>query len=133
MAQLYQTHYNNDGKGRIGISNCGDYRYPRHAASASDVDAAQRAMLFQWGWFVEPLVVGDYPVVMRERLGDRLPRFTREEQRNLVGSTDFLGLNYYSALLAAAPDTEATYSEYWADMHVNFTYVVLVLVAQLVT
>lgn len=77
-------------------------------------------MLFQWGWFVEPLVFGDYPSVMRERLGDRLPYFSAAEQVALRGSTDFLGLNYYSSFLASEPEKEATYGGYWADIHVDF-------------
>jgi beta-glucosidase len=78
-------------------------------------------MLFQWGWFVEPLVFGHYPTAMRERLGDRLPNFTATEQMDLIGSADFLGLNYYSSLLASKPDVASTFGGYWADIHVNFT------------
>jgi beta-glucosidase len=106
--------------GMIGISNCGDFRYPKSASSKRDQEAAERAMLFQWGWFVEPLVFGRYPPVMRERLGDRLPQFTLAEQDALRGSADFLGLNYYSAFLASTPNNEASYGGYWADIHVDF-------------
>ena len=122
VTKLYKGQYAGLN-GLIGISNCGDFRYPKFEYSERDQEAALRAMLFQWGWFVEPLVFGHYPAVMRERLGDRLPNFTIEEQRDLIGSTDFFGLNYYSSLLASAPEEQATYSGYWADIHVNFTYV----------
>ncbi len=37
---------------------------------------------------------------MRERLGDRLPQFSDEDRRLLAGSSDFFGLNHYSALFA---------------------------------
>jgi len=104
----------------IGIANCGDYRYPRSQDSKGDQEAAERAMLFQWGWFVEPLVFGDYPLVMKERLGDRLPTFTASEQVELRGSFDFLGLNYYSSFLASTPKQEPTWGGYWADIFVDF-------------
>jgi beta-glucosidase len=119
VSKLYRTKYaGTDGK--IGISNCGDFRYPKNEYSVGDQEAALRAMLFQWGWFVDPMVFGQYPAVMRERLGDRLPNFTQEEKTELIGSADFLGLNYYSSLIASAPEEEATHDGYWADIHVDF-------------
>jgi hypothetical protein len=36
---------------------------------------------------------GDYPSLMRERCGDRLPRFNAEQRAMLMGSVDFFGLN----------------------------------------
>jgi beta-glucosidase len=119
VSQLYKARYARDD-GRIGISNCGDFRYPATEHSESDQKAAERAMLFQWGWFVEPLVYGHYPTAMRERLCDRLPHFTESEQGILRGSADFFGLNYYSSLLASTPRHEASFGGYWADIHVDF-------------
>jgi hypothetical protein len=46
---------------------------------------------------------GDYPSLMRERCGDRLPRFTAEQRAMLVGSVDFFGLNHYSSHLCEQP------------------------------
>jgi len=78
-------------------------------------------MLFQWGWFVDPIVFGEYPDVMKERLGDRVPTFSESEQAELRGSFDFLGLNYYSSFLASTPEEEPSWGGYWADIFVNFT------------
>lgn len=50
-------------------------------------------MTFQFAWFASPLIDGHYPSVMREAADIRLPRFTLDEQRQLVGSTDFLAVN----------------------------------------
>lgn len=50
-------------------------------------------MTFQFAWFASPLIDGHYPSVMREAADTRLPRFTLDEQRQLVGSTDFLAVN----------------------------------------
>lgn len=119
VSKMYKAEFAGTD-GMIGMSNCGDYRYPKSGRGKSDRDAAQRAMLFQWGWFVDPLVFGRYPAVMKERLRHRLPDFTEAEQIDLMGSTDFLGLNYYSSLLATTPKHEANHDGYWADMHVDF-------------
>ncbi|MHB9139563.1 MAG: GH1 family beta-glucosidase [Victivallaceae bacterium] len=89
--------------GVIGISNNCDWREPLTDSDA-DRGAAQRALEFFYGWFTDPVFYGDYPGVMRERLGKRLPVFTDEERMLLKGSTDFLGLNHYStAFVSAAP------------------------------
>jgi beta-glucosidase len=63
--------------------------------SAADRAAAERAMLDFAGWFTDPPCFGDYPAVMRERLGGLLPLFSDEETRLLRGSMDFLALNFY--------------------------------------
>jgi len=114
-ARIYKEEYAEKQKGVIGISNCGDFHYPRTDNDA-DVEAAHRAMLFQFGWFVDPILLGDYPEVMRKQLGNRLPVFTSDERQDLQGSADFLGLNYYSSLLAAEPKQKPTFGGYWADI-----------------
>lgn len=43
----------------------------------------------------DPIFKGDYPVVMRKLLGERLPTFTTEEIRLLNNSADFIGINHY--------------------------------------
>jgi len=47
--------------------------------------------------FIDPLTKGDYPLSMRTLVGNRLPRFTKEESKAIYGSFDFIGLNYYTA------------------------------------
>lgn len=46
--------------------------------------------------FLDPLTSGKYPDSMRRIVGARLPRFTPQEAKELKGSFDFLGLNYYT-------------------------------------
>ena len=126
VAQVFHQEYNPNFDGRIGMANCGDYRYPLNPAAAADIQAAQRAMEFQYAWLVDPLLLGDYPVSMRQRLGDRLPQFTPEEQDLLRNhQTDFWGLNYYSSLLATTTmkttDESEYYTPYWSDMEVEFS------------
>ena len=88
-------------EGSIGITNNCDWREPL-TDSQGDCDAAQRALEFFYGWFTDPVVFGDYPDVMKNRLGDRLPRFTDAERDLIKGSSDFLGLNHYSTSLASS-------------------------------
>lgn len=46
---------------------------------------------------MDPLTRGEYPVRMRKLVGNRLPKFTREQSEILKGSFDFIGVNYYTA------------------------------------
>lgn len=120
----YEHWYRRGGDnetGLIGIANSGDYRFPLNPDIKGDVKAATRAMEFQLGWFSDPIWRGDYPKSMRERLGKRLPQFTRQEKKLLRGSADFLGLNHYSSAVASEPTSPPIYGGYWADQFVNVT------------
>jgi len=119
-ARLYKNEYAEKQNGMIGIANSGDYRYPL-TESRNDREAAERAISFQLGWFTDPIFLGKYPDMMRERLGTRLPEFSKEEQRLIHGSADFIGLNYYSAFMASEPLKEASYDGFWSHIYVNFT------------
>lgn len=93
-------------KGQIGIANNCDWREPL-TNDPEDIAAAQEALEFFFGWFTDPVVFGDYPAIMKKRLGDKLPAFTPEEKEMLKGSSDFLGLNHYTTHYASrkvAPD-----------------------------
>jgi beta-glucosidase len=96
---VYRRDFQEKQGGVIGITNNCDWREPK-SDKPEDKEAAQRALEFFLGWFADPIYFGDYPAVMRERLGDRLPTFTEEDKKLLVGSTDFFGLNHYSTLYA---------------------------------
>jgi len=120
-ARIYRKEFQPTQSGKIGISNCGDFRYPRNPESLEDQDAAERAMVFQYAWLTDPLVFGDYPEEMRNRLGNRLPEFTETQLLEIVGSLDFMGLNHYSTLYASAKTEPSPDGGYWADMDVDFS------------
>lgn len=121
-AKLYQRGSSKDGEyGMIGISNSGDHRYPLDPQSEDDQEAATRSMEFQLGWMTDPIWLGDYPASMRKILGARLPEFTEDEVKNLIGSADFLGLNHYSSALASKPTKPPTYGGYWAEQLVTLS------------
>mmetsp|Transcript_22612 Transcript_22612/g.50153 ORF Transcript_22612/g.50153 Transcript_22612/m.50153 type:complete len:510 (+) Transcript_22612:75-1604(+) len=119
--RIYREKFSVVQNGRIGISNCGDFRYPLDPESVQDRDAAERSMVFQFAWLTDPLVFGDYPAEMRTRLRDRLPQFTIAQRKEMIGSLDFMGLNHYSTMYASERMEKATYQGYWADMDVNFS------------
>ncbi|GAU44382.1 hypothetical protein TSUD_100320 [Trifolium subterraneum] len=65
-----------------------------------DRQAAKRALAFIIGWFLDPLVFGEYPAEMRSILGNQLPKLSPKEKSLLRGSLDFIGINHYGALYA---------------------------------
>lgn len=89
---------------RAGANNRGAISFAMNssfsfAASESrlDIAAAERAVVNFAGWFTDPAYYGDYPALLRERLGTMLPAFSTEDSRLLKGSMDFLALNYYTS------------------------------------
>ncbi|KAL8555520.1 hypothetical protein ACS0TY_003360 [Phlomoides rotata] len=98
--KLYKQKYQVTQKGEIGITLVSDWFVP-YSNSSLDVKAAQRALDFMYGWFIDPIVRGIYPRIMQSLVGNRLPKFTKEQSEMLKGSFDFLGLNYYTAFYAA--------------------------------
>ncbi|KAG6759883.1 hypothetical protein POTOM_036377 [Populus tomentosa] len=73
--------------------------------TTNDIEAAQRAQDFQLGWFIEPLILGNYPITMRNRVGDRLPNFTENDVALVKGSFDFVGINHYTTFYARSSDS----------------------------
>ena len=80
------------------------------------MEAAERQQLFDLGWFADPVVFGDYPQVMKDLVGDRLPQFTSEEKSKLAGSYDFIGLNHYTSRYVShiAPPQPSPEKRSWA-------------------
>ncbi len=50
---------------------------------------------------MDPIYFGDYPEVMHERLGDRLPKFSEEDRELIRNAIDFVGLNHYTTRFIA--------------------------------
>jgi beta-galactosidase len=102
IVNVYRRKYQPTQKGVIGITNNCDWREPK-TDSVADKAAAQRSMEFFLGWFADPIYRGEYPAVMREMVGDRLPHFGAEDMALIRGSSDFFGLNFYGGMYAAEP------------------------------
>ncbi|MCD7462649.1 hypothetical protein HAX54_049031 [Datura stramonium] len=97
--RLYQRKYKSIQQGFVGI-NVYSFAYLPYTNSEADVNAAQRALDFYIGWFIKPLIFGDYPEIMKKNVGSRLPKFTKRESELVKGSLDFIGLNHYSQVYA---------------------------------
>ena len=107
----YRADFQLIQQGKIGITNNCDWREPL-TNDPSDLDAAQRGLEFFLAWFADPIWKGDYPEVMKQRLGHRLPTFTEDEKKMIKGSSDFFGLNHYTTMLAANANTKDAGSVY---------------------
>ncbi|XP_024012777.1 beta-glucosidase 16 isoform X2 [Eutrema salsugineum] len=95
--KVYREKYQATQKGEIGIALNTQWHYP-YSDSYADQLAAARATAFTFGYFLEPIVYGRYPIEMVSHVKDgRLPTFTPEESSMLKGSFDFIGINYYSS------------------------------------
>ena len=58
----------------------------------------------------DPAVFDKYPDSMRRLVGNRLPEFTLEQATDLIGSFDFIGMNYYTAnSIENSPPTRITF------------------------
>ena len=119
-AKIYHDKYQSAQKGQIGIVLNTGHFYPADDSSADDIAAAQRAYDFSYEWFLMPLMRGHYPQSMVETCGDRLPTFSADQQQLVVGSLDFVALNFYSPMLVTPGTSQPSDSpSYWKDE--NFT------------
>ncbi|KAJ0037374.1 hypothetical protein Pint_24091 [Pistacia integerrima] len=108
-------------KGKIGITLTSSWLIP-FSDSKPNVEAAKRALDFSFGWYMDPLVYGDYPFTMRTLVGQRLPEFTKEQSKTIKGSLDFIGLNYYTSNYAVNdPVANPVNFSYSKDSLVKYT------------
>lgn len=125
--QAYRQHFQPQQGGIIGMTNNCDWRQPL-TDSPEDQAAAQRSLEFFLAWFADPIYFGDYPAVMRERVGERLPEFTAAEKELIKGSSDFFGLNHYNTMYASQVEPGRKVENYvysnagiFEDQHVALT------------
>lgn len=114
--KVYRDEFQ-EQSGKIGITLNSGWSEPKDRDDSKCVDASNRDMEFELGWFADPVYFGDYPASMRSRIGDRLPKFTDDEKEELKGSNDFFGLNHYSSQYATGffeAGKDETLS-YWKD------------------
>jgi beta-glucosidase len=96
--QTYRVKYQKTQKGKIGMTISSGFSLPSNTSRQADVKAVDTAVAFQYGWFADPQVFGQYPPEMTSVItGNRLPSFNATTSALLKGSYDFLGLNYYAS------------------------------------
>ncbi|KAG4182560.1 hypothetical protein ERO13_A09G051600v2 [Gossypium hirsutum] len=121
-AQIYREEHQQKQKGRIGILL--DFVwYEPLTRSKADRYAAQRAIDFHVGWFIHPLVYGEYPRTMQVIVGNRLPKFSKEEVKMVKGSFDFVGINQYTTYYIYDPhQSKPKVPGYQQDWNAGFAY-----------
>ncbi|KAL9368133.1 hypothetical protein Peur_039332 [Populus x canadensis] len=83
--------------------------------------AASRALAFSYGWFMEPLKSGRYPVEMANYVQERLPQFYEEQSLMLKGSFDFIGIDYCTSTYASDIPCNTENLSYSTGYCVNLT------------
>lgn len=81
--------------GVVGITLNTDWIFPQNASDPMDMAAADRSVNFMFGWFLNPVMKGDYPDVMKKQIDrksqeenlvkSRLPVFTEREKNFIRG------------------------------------------------
>ncbi|PIN18008.1 Beta-glucosidase, lactase phlorizinhydrolase [Handroanthus impetiginosus] len=96
--RLYRKKYKATQKGYVGF-NIYTWGIVPYTNAKEDVLATQRAYDFFIGWLIDPLIFGNYPETVKQRVQGRLPVFTKYESEKIKGSLDFIGVNHYTSIL----------------------------------
>ncbi|KAJ8640566.1 hypothetical protein MRB53_017260 [Persea americana] len=121
--QRYRQKYQKDQHGKIGILL--DFVwYEPLTNSVDDELAAKRARDFHIGWFLHPITYGRYPDLVRFLVGDRLPKFSKREEKMVKGSIDLVGINHYTSyyIYDSHESSKREVPGYQADWSVGFAY-----------
>ncbi|KAK1562811.1 hypothetical protein Q3G72_017470 [Acer saccharum] len=97
---IYRSKYKDKQGGQVGLTVDCEWA-EANSDRIEDKSAAARRIDFQLGWYLHPIYYGDYPEVMRKKLGDQLPEFTQEDKDLLRNTLDFIGLNHYTSRFIA--------------------------------
>ncbi|XP_071507223.1 lactase/phlorizin hydrolase-like [Diadema antillarum] len=123
----YDDRYKASQNGKVGITLNSDWSEPYDRTNQTSLDASDRALNFNIGWFAHPIFInGDYPEIMKTKVArksaaqgfnqSRLPEFTEAEKAYIRGTGDFFGLNTYTTnLCVAVPENLGGDPSYWAD------------------
>nr|VDC73037.1 unnamed protein product [Brassica rapa] len=86
--------------GKVGIAHSPAWFEPHDFQDSQDGASIGRALDFMLGWHLDTTMYGDYPQIMKDIVGHRLPQFTAAQKAKLKNSAHFVGLNYYTSTFA---------------------------------
>jgi len=124
--RLYQQLFSEGQGGQVGITLNFHWAEPQDPDDPGCLEAAETYKQFYIGWFGHPILKdGSYPPVMREKIDakskaqgfeeSRLPTFTPEEVEMVAGSSDFIGLNFYTCELVYPEEGDINIVSYDED------------------
>nr|XP_023026914.1 myrosinase 1-like isoform X1 [Leptinotarsa decemlineata]XP_023026915.1 myrosinase 1-like isoform X2 [Leptinotarsa decemlineata]XP_023026916.1 myrosinase 1-like isoform X3 [Leptinotarsa decemlineata] len=114
---LYKTEFSNLN-GLVSLALESPWSEPA-TKDKNDVSATERSMMFDFGLYANPIFIGDWPTVVKERVQyrsknkkerTRLPAFTDEEIKEIKGTADFMAVKFFTTRLIS-DDKEAPYDE----------------------
>lgn len=123
---LYNENYRQQQKGQVGICHVSHFFYPQEGV---DPALAEQVKQFMLGWFMNTMFTpnGGYPEVMVNVIANnsqggqsRLPTMSEEMRKSLIGSADFLALNYYTSRLVEPQAQVPTERSWQADTGADF-------------
>jgi beta-glucosidase len=79
--------------------------------SNEDIQAARRMDGFQNRWFLDPVFGRGYPEDMLEQYGQFAPKTEAGDFEKIAAPLDFVGINYYSRGVIAAPSATPSFQE----------------------
>ncbi|XP_058472208.1 lactase/phlorizin hydrolase-like [Solea solea] len=132
-AKAYHTYddkYRKSQGGLVSIALNADWIEPKDVNVPREVEAADRALQFQLGWFAHPIFKnGDYPDAMKWQVGNkselqglsgsRLPSFTDEEKSFIRGTADMFCINHYTTKISSHATLRLTPQSYEYDKDVS--------------
>jgi beta-glucosidase len=84
--------------------------------------------VFNFRRFIHPIVYGEYPRTLQNIVGNRLPKFTKEEVKIVKGSIDFVGINQYTTYYMYDPhQSKPKVPGYQTDWNAGFACKILPL------
>ena len=120
VVQTYRNKYKAIQGGQVGYTLNIDHALPWNVSDPNDVAAVDTYLQFSAGWYISPVVYGEYPKIMQEYItGGRLPAFNESEVELIKGAYDFIGINHYTTVYAQY--TGKVGSDYMNDSRVATT------------